>query len=59
MRIKERREYWRGHVEKHAKSDLAAVAFKSSWNAECLSRWNKGFDPITLRETIDAFCNRE
>jgi hypothetical protein len=99
MRIKERRDYWRALVEKHAESGMSAAAFCKeqriklqqfhSWrrrfrqdtstgefirlvptsktsgsgirihlNHGIAVEVDKGFDPVTLRETIDALSNR-
>jgi len=101
MRIKERRDYWRALIEKHAKSGMSAVAFckEQKINPQRFYSWrkrfnrdthkargfirlvptsetgrsgiriqlnhgiavevDKGFDPVTLRETIDALSDRE
>jgi len=99
MRIKERQDYWRGLVEKHAKSGLIAAAYckEQKINLQRFYSWrkrfsrdsestgfirlvptskaagsgirihldhgisievDKGFDPVTLREAIDALSNR-
>ena len=99
MRIKERREYWRALIEKHARSGMIAAAFckEQKINPQRFYSWRKrfnrdsqhtgfirlvptsktissgirilldhgisvevdrGFDPITLRETIDALSSR-
>ncbi len=99
MRIRERQEYWRALVEKHAEGGMSGAAFckEEKINPQRFYSWRKrfshdsqnagfirlvptaktpysgvrvhlengisvevdrGFDPVTLREAIDALSSR-